>query len=177
MCVPVVRRHYWRALVNSSPGSNYKWAVCICMTPGIWMPLNQSHIGYSGCWLSVLLLPFASLNHLTSPFACSHCHVSFLPPLSVNSTDSEFLKTAKCFYIKGSFASHSWCGGGPAYSHRRRGRDWCWRVTTVRLNSTLVPLGGTCIMGRNFTSNNLPLLKFNILKKYTLSGKNIHSLY
>lgn len=60
-CVPVVRRHYSRALVNSSPGSNYKWAVCICMTPGIWMPLNQSNIGYSGCWLSALLLPSASL--------------------------------------------------------------------------------------------------------------------
>lgn len=52
-CVPVVRRHYSRALVNSSPGSNYKWAVCICMTPGIWAPLNQSHTGYSRCRLSV----------------------------------------------------------------------------------------------------------------------------
>lgn len=187
-CVPVVRRHYSRALANSSPGSDYKWAVCICMTPGIWTPLNQSHIGYSRCWLSALMLPFASLppslyylslcwfslSCFLSPCAISVflCSPSFFPlPITFFllrisqhfsfqciSKDSGFSKTAKCFHIKGSFASHSWCGGEPACSHRRRGRDWCWRVPTVRLSSTLFPLGGTCIVGRNFMNNNLPLL-------------------
>lgn len=85
-CVPVVRRHYSRALVNSSPGSNYKWAVCICMTPGIGTPLNQSHIGYSGCRLSVLLPSFASLPPtLYQPSLCSVSLSCFLssPALSV----------------------------------------------------------------------------------------------
>jgi len=60
-CVPVVIRHYSRALVDSNPGRNYKWAVCICMTPGIWEALNQSHVDYTGCRLLVLWFSFASL--------------------------------------------------------------------------------------------------------------------
>ena len=62
------------------------------------------------------------------------------------------------FTLRGSFASHSWCGGGSACTHRGRGRGWCWRVTTVRLSSTLVPLGRTCTVGRHFM-NNLPYLR------------------
>lgn len=34
------------------------------------------------------------------------------------------LRQKKCFYNKKSFASHSWCGGVPACSHR--GRPWCY---------------------------------------------------
>lgn len=144
-CVPVARQHNSRALVNGSPGSNYKWAVYICMTPGIWTTLNQSHIGYSGCWLSDLLLPLLLLSHppfTISPLSRSPCHVSCLPLLSVSffvvrlclhcphTTFSPLCisqhlsfpwlaqtvgsqRHRKCFYITGSFASHSWCGGGP----------------------------------------------------------------
>lgn len=74
------------ALVNGSPGSNYKWAVYICMTPGIWTTLNQSHIVYSDCWLSDLLLPLVLLSHppfTISPLSRSPCHVSCLPLLCV----------------------------------------------------------------------------------------------
>jgi len=58
--------------------------------------------------------------------------------------------------MKGSFASHSWCGGGPACFHRRRGRNWYLRVTTVRLSSSFVPLEGTYIVGRYFITKNEP---------------------
>lgn len=36
-----------------------------------------------------------------------------------------FSKTAKCFYMKTSFASHSWCGGGTA-STRETGETGVW---------------------------------------------------
>lgn len=48
-----------QGLWDSSPGSNYKWAVCICMTSGIWEPLNQSlHMGGSSIPLCRVLLSF-----------------------------------------------------------------------------------------------------------------------
>lgn len=81
--------------------------------------------------------------------------------LSVNSTDSVFSKTAKCFYIKGSFASHSWCGGGPACSRRRRERRRCWRVTTVRLTALWFHMEEHA-SGRYSINNNMPLLKSDI---------------
>lgn len=55
-------------------------------------------------------------------------HLFSLPCLllsffSHNSTDRGFSKTAKGFYTKGSFASHSWCGGVLACFHKGRGRE------------------------------------------------------
>lgn len=104
--------------------------------------------------------PTTATYHLLS----SQCLSASL--FSHNSTDRGFSKTAKCFYMKGSFASHSWCGGGPACFHGGRGRCWCLRVTTVRLSSTLVPVGGTRAAGRYLMSNNLTLLNLDINKKY-----------
>lgn len=131
------------------------------------------------CFLSsTALRVFLSLLrlclHFFFFFAPSTYHLSLFSSylsayfLSVNSTDSEFSKTAKCFYIKGSFASHSWCGGEPACSHRGRGRDWCWRATTVRLSSALVPLGGTCT--ERYFMSNLPYLSliFKNKKSYSI---------
>lgn len=145
------------------------------MTPGICAPLNQSHADCSGCrcfssWFSSwrLLCPLprhlsiSCLPPLGVSFSVLHTFLCFLPPLPNTSSllgisqhlsfhiiaQTGFSKTAKCFYMKASFASHSWCGGGPACFHKRIGRNWCLRVTTVRSSSTLVPLGGACMVGR-----------------------------
>lgn len=66
----------------------------------------------------------------------SHYHLLFSRYLTasfpwLSSTDSEFSKTATCFYIRGSFASRSWCGGEPVYVHGGRATD-----RRLRLSST-----------------------------------------
>lgn len=88
-----------------------------------------------------------------------------------------FSKTAKCFYMKASFASHSWCGGGPACFHKRIGRNWCLRVTTVRSSSTLVPLGGTCMVGRFSLTAVCPNKKVWYLERKKCSLCTIRILY
>lgn len=168
------------------------------MAPGRWTPLNQSHIGNSGCRISVLLLPFLShppfavspLSHsslsccLSSPaLALFLCSLSMppLPPcylspslLSVSLNIFPFRRlaqTAKMLFHKGKLCISQLVRRRASRTHRGRRRSRCWRVTTVRLSSALVPLGGTCIVGRNYFMNNLPYLSL-IVKRNILSERS-----
>lgn len=154
------------------------------MTPGNETPINQSRVGYSRVAPPGFVAPISLFsNPPLSPYhvfclssagcvlpACTsdapatpHHLLCSLQCSSVTSADSGFSKT--CFYIKASFASRSWCGGGPratAEGDEETG-------TTVRLSSALVPLGRTRVVGRNYFMNNLPysrlIFKRNIISQ------------
>ena len=114
------------------------------------MPLNQSHISYSGCFLTLLCLSPTFLQHLSlcwfslscflspcalSVFLCSPSFFFSLPITSCLLCTSQHLsfqriaqavdsqRQQNAFTLRGSFASHSWCGGEPACSHRGRGGE------------------------------------------------------
>lgn len=140
----------------------------------VW-PLNQSGVCHgqaaqicSSCLgflqlsiVSVSCFPSSSAGSVLAACAC------IAPALPITSSvlcnilqwlaqiaDSQ--RRRKCFYIKASFASRSWCGGGPRASVEGDRETSICRSTTVRLSSALVPLGRTCILWRNYFMNNLP---------------------
>lgn len=113
---------------------------------------------------------FSSSPPRTHAITSSLLHIARHLPSQWLAQTVDSQRQRNAFTLRGSFASHSWCGGGPACTHRGRGRGWCWRVTTVRLSSTLVPLGRTCNVGRYFM-NNLPYLRL-IFNGYILTVRS-----
>lgn len=151
----------------------------------VW-PLNQSGVSHGhAAWICCSCLAFLQLSIVSiscflsssarSVLATCACNAPALPITSsvlcnilqwlAQTVDSQ--RREKCFYIKASFASRSWCGGGPrATAEGDRETSVC-RGTTVRLSSALVPLGRTCILWRNYFMNDLPysslIFKRNII--------------
>lgn len=107
-------------------------------------------------------------RYLSPPLSSvSRKHLSFHRP--AQTVDSQRQRNA--FTLRG--ALHLTAGAEAGLHAPTEGEwGWCWRGTTVRLSSALVPLEGTCIVGRYFT-NNLPYLslifKRNILTVYSPS--------
>lgn len=147
------------------------------MTPGHETPLNQSGVGCSGAaWICLSHFLFLQLSIVSGScfLSCSARSVlaacaSDAPALPITSSllcnilqwlaqTADSQRRQQCFYIKASFASRSWCGGGPRAAMEGDGETSVCRGTTVRLSSALVPLGRTCVVGRNYFMNNWPNL-------------------
>lgn len=168
-------RHIARALFNSElkmSSLHYVW------------PLNQSGVSH-GPWICCSCLAFLQLSIVSiscflsssarSVLAARVCNAPALPSTSsvlcnilqclAQTVDSQ--RCRKCFYIKASFASHSWCGGGPRDTAEGGWEAGICRATTVRFSRALVPLGRTCILWRKYFMNDLPysslIFKRNII--------------
>lgn len=111
-------------------------------------PLSPYHVS---CLPLLAVLAVCACNAPALPITSSVlCNV---PQRLVQTVDSQ--RQRKCFYIKASFASRSWCGGGPHATAEGERETGVCRGTTVRLSSTLVLFGRTCILWRNYFINDL----------------------
>ena len=123
-------------------------------------------------------LPSASLPIMSPVVLSPTLHLGSFPPhllsslniFPVSEYSTEYSTDSEMLLHYGKLCISQLVRRRHTRSHRGRGRDWCGRVTTVRLSSTLVPLGGTC-SGNFLNKKKLPLLQCDIY----LNG--IFSLY
>lgn len=145
----------------------------------VWPLTMKCHsINFAFLQLSIVSISCFLSSSSRSVLAACACNAPALPITSsvllcnilqwlAQTVDSQ--RRQKRFYIKASFASRSWCGGGPRATAEGDRETGIRRGTTVRLSSTLVPLGRTCILWRNYFMNDLPhsslIFKSNIISQ------------